>query len=254
MDMGGILGLTSSGNLSAHLLHGLAQLAGDSAGAFGLAMLTSSPEAGCAQRLRRLGSTQGLHTLKHHLQFMDPLSKVDTAIAHTHKQAEGSTHNDCLPCFSQGPKAQLHTPARTAVVFMGQLHNAPELRAVLSHRAYPLRSLAESECIAHIIDATDQGDAAQAVQRALALVRGSYALAVLFQKHPQRIIAACSGLPLWLGVGPTSICVSSNPVACPAETQQLLRVHDGSMVDMQGMSFQILGPLVAPIHARLHHH
>lgn len=33
------------------------------------------------------------------------------------------------------------------------------------------------------------------------------------------------------------------PVTFPAETQQLLRVHDGSLVDIQGLSFQIWGPL-----------
>jgi glucosamine--fructose-6-phosphate aminotransferase (isomerizing) len=193
-----------------------------------------------------LGSTHGLQTLTQHLQRMDPLSEVKTAIAQTTTQEGAFTHNTYLPRFSQGPRAVLQTPARTAVVFMGQLHNAPELRALLSHRAYPLRSHAESECLAHIIDATHQGDAAQAVQRALALVRGPYALAVLFQEHPHRIIAACSGLPLWLGIGPSCLGLSSDPISFPAETQQLLRVHDDSLVDIQGLSFQILGPLGTP--------
>lgn len=241
--MGGILGLSSAHQVSAHMLHGLAQMASDPADAFGMAVLTHSPDTRRTQRLRRLGSTLGLKALDHHLQFMDPLSEVTTAIGQTNTREGGTTHNPCLPRFSQGPHAVLHTPARTAVVFMGQLQNAPELRAVLAHRAYPLRSHAESECLAHIIDATHQGDAAQAVQRALALVRGPYALAVLFQEHPERIIAACSGLPLWLGIGPTCLGLSSDPMAFPAETQQLLRVHDGSLVDIQGLSFQIWGPL-----------
>lgn len=32
------------------------------------------------------------------------------------------------------------------------------------------------------------------------------------------------------------------PVTFPAETQQLLRVQGGSLVDIQGLSFQMWGP------------
>ena len=244
--MGGILGLTSDRNLSAHMLHGLAQLAGDPADAYGVALLTPAANASQAPRLRRLGSTEGLDALNQHLRVMDPLSEVNTAIAHIQGRADGAVPNHCLPRFSQGPKALITAPARTAVVFMGPLLNAPELRAVLAQRFYALRSHAESECMAHIIDATHQGDAAQAVQRALALVQGPYALAVLFQGQAQRIIGACSGLPLWLGLGPTFVGLSSDPIAFPAETQQLLRVQDGSLVDIQGLSFQIWGSLGSP--------
>lgn len=244
--MGGILGLTSARNLSAHMLHGLAQLASDPADAFGMALLAPDPHLAQMPRLRRLGSTAGLQALNQNLQVMDPFSQVNTAIAHTQVQEDGVTQNHCLPLFSQGPKAAINAPARTAVVFMGPLNNASELRAVLAHRAYTLRSHAQSECMAHIIDATHQGNAAQAVQRALALVQGPYALAVLFQGQAQRIIGACSGLPLWLGLGPSCLCLSSDPIAFPAETQQLLRVQDGSLVDIQGLSFQILGAVDSP--------
>ena len=68
-------------------------------------------------------------------------------------------------------------------------------------KGYTFASETDTEVLVKLIDSCYQGEPLQALQAALAKVRGSYALAVLFKDYPDTIFAVKRESPLIVGWG-----------------------------------------------------
>ena len=169
---------------------------------------------GMAVNGRRTGADAsiGLHRA-HALSRNPPPTSMTgrTAIAQSwHGPTVVDTAARMRPCFSQGPDADLNCPARVALVMLGKIEGIHTLRDTLRDRGYAIKTDNDVELLAHLIDATHQNDPGQAVKRGLGLVKGSIALGVLFRDHPDKLVLAQRGLPLFCKQGDRHFAWSSD--------------------------------------------
>ena len=115
---------------------------------------------------------------------------------------------------------------RIAVVHNGIIDNSGELQARLQKEGVTFRSETDTEVLPHLIRKHYQGDPVQAVRDALAQVRGTYGVAVLFADHPGMLIAARNGSPLVVGLGQGETVLASDPQAVVAHTRTVVYLQD----------------------------
>ncbi len=82
------------------------------------------------------------------------------------------------------------------VVHNGIIDNAAALRAELSAAAIEPVSDTDSEVLAHLIAKSTADTLEGAVLEAVNRIEGTYGLAVLDERHPERVVLARSGSPL----------------------------------------------------------
>src|SRR5687768_17191440 len=94
--------------------------------------------------------------------------------------------------------AHPHRSKGCVLVHNGIIENYQPLKQQLEKEGYTFHSETDTEVMAHLIDKHLQRglNLADAVRAATKEVRGSYALAVICEKEPERLIAARSGCPL----------------------------------------------------------
>src|SRR5690606_18586586 len=98
-----------------------------------------------------------------------------------------------------------------AIVHNGIIENHEELRADLTARGYEFASETDTEVIAHRIHwhMQTQHDLFKAVRATVAELEGAYALAVLDERSPDRLVVARMGCPVVLGLGEEENFVAS---------------------------------------------
>ena len=134
-----------------------------------------------------------------------------------------------------------------AVVHNGVVENYRELKARLEAEGYVFQSETDSEVIAHLIDscltrALETGPRVAdeiadtpwvvAVREALAQLRGTYGLLVLFRGQSDLLVAARLGSPLVIGVGDGEHFIASDasPLAGHADRIVYLADHELAVV------------------------
>jgi glucosamine--fructose-6-phosphate aminotransferase (isomerizing) len=119
------------------------------------------------------------------------------AIAHTRGATIGAvTVENCHPLLSRD--------GRIAVVHSGEVANHAALRKELEEAGTVFAGSSDSEVIPHLIAGCyrpggTSAEALQAVRGTAGRLQGGNAFAVLFADHPQRIVAARQGSPLFIG-------------------------------------------------------
>ena len=113
------------------------------------------------------------------------------------------------------------------VVHNGIIENYDALRRELKTKGHLFQSDTDTEVLAHLIEEHLRGDLLQAVRAALALVEGSYALAVLWAGNPRQIVAARSHSPLVIGVSPGASLLASDVPALLPFTKEVIFIDDG---------------------------
>ncbi|QCU29738.1 glutamine--fructose-6-phosphate transaminase (isomerizing) [Burkholderia pseudomallei] len=123
--------------------------------------------------------------------------------------------------------------ARIALSHNGIIENYEALRADLERHGYAFASQTDSEAIAHLVDHLYDGDLFDAVRRALARLRGSYAIAVMCRDEPHRIVGARDGMPLVVGIGDGEHFLASDAIALSNLTDRIAYLENGDVVDIQ---------------------
>jgi len=125
--------------------------------------------------------------------------------------------------------AHPHTDAagRFAVVHNGIIENFAELRAELEKKGCVFRSETDTEVIPHLIALNYDGDIVAAVRRAVSLLRGAYALAVVCQQEPDRIVAVRAASPLVIGLGDGENFLASDIPALLPYTRRVIVMEEG---------------------------
>jgi glutamine---fructose-6-phosphate transaminase (isomerizing) len=124
-----------------------------------------------------------------------------------------------------------------ALVHNGIIENAAELRAtVLSDVVFS--SDTDTEVLAHLIAAQPEAELEQAVRAALLLVEGAYGIAVIDQRHPDRIVVARNGSPVLIGIGKGEHFVASDASALVRYTDQVVYLDDREMAVLEADGFR----------------
>jgi glutamine---fructose-6-phosphate transaminase (isomerizing) len=135
--------------------------------------------------------------------------------------------------------AHPHTAGTVAIVHNGIIENADELRAKLIAEGAEFASETDSEVLAHLIArGSSHGDLEGAVREALTAVVGTYGIAVLDARYPDRIVAARNGSPVVLGIGDKEMFVASDLAALVRYTHQVVHLDDGEVATVRADGFR----------------
>ncbi|TQF06153.1 glutamine--fructose-6-phosphate transaminase (isomerizing) [Kitasatospora acidiphila] len=159
--------------------------------------------------------------------------KGGTGIGHT----RWATHGEPSDANAH---PHLDNAGRFAVVHNGIIENADQLRAKLIADGAVFASETDTEVLVHLVAAHsgEGADLEDAVRAALALVVGTYGIAVLDAEQPDRVVVARNGSPIVLGVGEKEMFVASDVAALVRYTRQVVHLEDGELAVVRADGFR----------------
>jgi len=128
-----------------------------------------------------------------------------------------------------------------AVVHNGIIENFAELKTELEELGHTFRSKTDTEVIAHLVEEKLKEDMSlvEAVRETVKRLDGSYAIAVISVKEPDKIVCARKESPLVLGIAEDSLYVASDIPAFLSETNKSVIVQDGELVVLSYTGYEI---------------
>src|SRR5499427_5380108 len=129
-----------------------------------------------------------------------------------------------------------------AIVHNGIIENHEELRADLEQRGYTFSSETDTEVIAHRVHFHLQTlrDLFKAVRATVAELEGAYALLVVSEHDPQRLILARQGCPVVIGLGVEENFVASDVAALLPVTRRFIFLEEGDVAEVQRRTVRII--------------
>lgn len=116
-----------------------------------------------------------------------------------------------------------------SVVHNGIIENYLELKEELTAEGVEFRSETDTEVISHLIAREYQGDVVKAVQQAIRHLRGAFALGVLTEYEPDRLVAVRCASPLVIGIGEGENFIGSDIPAILQYTRRVYILNDNEM-------------------------
>ena len=132
-----------------------------------------------------------------------------------------------------------HSTPRVSIVHNGIIENYGVLKERLMAKGYTFESETDTEVLVKLIDSCYEGEPLKALRAALAMVRGSYALAVLFRDFPGTLFAVKRESPLIVGWGEEENFIASDIPALLKYTRRYSVLEEGDMavVNADGIRF-----------------
>ncbi len=164
----------------------------------------------------------------------------DVGIAHTRWATHGAPTVD---------NAHPHIVGKVALVHNGIIENFKPLRDELIADGRVFKSETDSEVVAHLVDREVKRGAtpADAVASVLPRLHGAFAIAFLFEDHPDLVIGARMGAPLTVGYGEGENYLGSDALALAPLTQRIAYLDEGDWVVIERETVQIYDRDNAPV-------
>ncbi len=146
--------------------------------------------------------------------------------------------------------AHPHRVGSIAIIHNGIVENFRELKQELQRLERKFQSETDTEIIGHLIDVERQAGRplVDAVRAAVRRIEGSYAIAVLDEEEPDRIVAARSGgSPVIIGEGEGELLVASDIPALLPYTRKVFPLEDGDVAVLTSEEFKIFDGEGKPI-------
>ena len=140
-----------------------------------------------------------------------------------------------------------HSTPRVSIVHNGIIENYGILKERLIAKGYTFESETDTEVLVKLIDSCYTGDPLRALQEALAKVRGSYALAVLFRDRPDTIFAVKRESPLIVGWGEGENFVASDIPALLKYTRRYSVLEEGDMAMCTAEGIRFYNEFAEPV-------
>ncbi|HMV04056.1 MAG TPA: glutamine--fructose-6-phosphate transaminase (isomerizing) [Accumulibacter sp.] len=214
--MCGIVAAVADRNVVPILLEGLRKLEYRGYDSAGLALINE----GGLHRLRSVGRVAELTA-----QVEASQAAGNTGIAHT----RWATHG--VPCERN---AHPHVSHGLAVVHNGIIENHEPLRAYLKGEGYTFDSDTDTEVVAHLVshELKTTPDLLTAVRQAVAQLQGAYAIGVLRESDPERVVVAREGAPLLLGLTDDACYAASDASALVQVTRRMVYLENGDCAEL----------------------
>jgi glucosamine--fructose-6-phosphate aminotransferase (isomerizing) len=153
-------------------------------------------------------------------------------IAHTRWATHGApTENNAHPHHDMSQSIWL--------VHNGIIENFRELKEGLKVQGISFYSDTDTEVLVKLIGSFYRGNLAQATRSALKAIRGTYGIAVMSEREPDKVVVARLGSPIVLGIGKHENFVSSDPSALLIHTKEVVYLDDGEMAVVTKDDYEI---------------
>ncbi len=149
--------------------------------------------------------------------------------------------------------AHPHRSEHVSLLHNGIIENYLELKEELIAKGYQFVSQTDTEVAAHLISSLYDGDPLQAISRALTRIEGSYAFAILFDDHPDRVYGARKDSPLIAAVGQGENFILSDISATLKYTKDYYVLEDGDIVEISPEDIRIYDSNLSPVTRELSH-
>lgn len=195
------------------LIDGLQRLEYRGYDSAGIAVLKS--ESGKIETVRSAGKLHNLAEKVTNIAF-----NSNVGIGHTRWATHGKpTAKNAHPHISKG----------LALVHNGIIENYLAIKHDLENQGYIFQSETDSEVIAHLIHSYFQDNLLNAVQKAVKILEGAYAIAVISENDPDNIVVARHDSPLVIGLGNNENFAASDIPAVLPHTREFIFLEDGDI-------------------------
>ena len=140
-----------------------------------------------------------------------------------------------------------HSTPRVSIVHNGIIENYGILKERLMAKGYTFESETDTEVLVKLIDNCYEGEPLKALHEALGMVRGSYALAVLFKDFPDTVFAVKRESPLIVGCGEGENFVASDIPALLKYTRKYSVLEEGDLAVVTAESIQFYNEFAEPV-------
>ena len=140
-----------------------------------------------------------------------------------------------------------HSTPRVSIVHNGIIENYGILKERLIAKGYTFESETDTEVLVKLIDNCYEGEPLKALHEALGMVRGSYALAVLFKDFPDTVFAVKRESPLIVGWGEGENFVASDIPALLKYTRKYSVLEEGDLAVVTAGSIQFYNEFAEPV-------
>jgi glucosamine--fructose-6-phosphate aminotransferase (isomerizing) len=135
---------------------------------------------------------------------------------------------------------------KLAIIHNGIIENYAVIKEALSKRGHTFLSDTDTEVLMHLIEEIQDADSLpleEAVRLALQQVIGAYAIVVIDQNNPNRLVAARKSSPLVIGIGDKEFFIASDATPIVEHTKNVVYLKDEeiAVVDkIKGLSIKNL--------------
>src|ERR1043165_846788 len=224
--MCGIVGAIAERNVVPILMEGLRRLEYRGYDSAGIAVLNGT------NKLKRVRTVGKVKVLQDAIEADPTYGPV--GIAHTRWATHGvPSERNAHPHISLDGLAIVHN---------GIIENHEELREELKRLGYKFTSETDTEVIAHRIHhhLETVKDLFKAVRATVAELEGAYALAVVSEHDPERIILAREGCPVVIGLGVEENFVASDVAALLPVTRRFMFLDEGDVAEIRRTSIRVI--------------
>lgn len=236
--MCGIVGAIAQRDIVPILIEGLRRLEYRGYDSAGVAVLNGS---GALKRVRTVGKVQSLQDAIDASPTHGPIG-----IAHTRWATHGvPSERNAHPHISADGLAIVHN---------GIIENHETLRAELQAAGYAFTSDTDTEVIAHRIHHHLKSGVTllAAVGTTVKELEGAYALAVVSEADPERIILAREGCPVVIGLGDGENFVASDIAALLPQTRSFVFLEEGDVAEVTRSSVHITDRSGSAVERKVH--
>ena len=229
--MCGIVGYVGEKDITTVLLVGLEKLSYRGYDSSGIAVLSE----GELSSWKKSGKIKQLESTLSGLSIHAPIG-----IGHTRWATHGIPNDvNSHPHFCSRRKI--------AVVHNGIIENYQEIKTQLINEGVLFHTETDTEVIAHLVEKFYKHSLLQAVSKAIELLKGSYALAIISEYEPDKIITARMGSPLAIGIGNNENFISSDINTMLPHTKDILYLEDHQFAVIEKTEVTLLDEYLNPI-------
>ncbi len=208
--MCGIVGITSTKQVSSAIINSLKKLEYRGYDSAGIATLND----GFINEIKCEGRVDGLEK---NVSKINLLGNV--GIGHVRWATHGipSTVN-----------AHPHSSETVSVVHNGIIENSTILKKFLVTKGHKFKSQTDTEVIVHLVtEYLKKNSLKDSILKMLKKLEGSFALGIIFKDQPDLIVGARRGSPLAVGYGPNENYLGSDSYALKSMTNKISYLNDG---------------------------
>ena len=219
--MCGIVGYIGNRAIIPLLLEGLKKLEYRGYDSAGIALL----EKGEISIVKTAGKVSDLQRM-----VRGRTSDAHIGIAHTRWATHGEPNS---------ANAHPHTDGSgdIAIVHNGIIENYNALKTYLEKRGHTFKSDTDTEVLAHLIEENADGGLLETLSKCLMEVQGTYGIAVISKREPDKIFAARRGSPLLIGRGRGEFFIASDVAAVLRYTKEIVYLEDGEVAEISRDDF-----------------